>query len=82
MLFRSASDIKASIDASQLAPGTHEVEVALDLGEGMFHDPVRVTVTVTEEDDGTQEPVVPDPDPAEEPDEGEENYDNNMEEEE
>lgn len=78
----SASDIKASIDASQLAPGTHEVEVALDLGEGMFHDPVRVTVTVTEEDDGTQEPVVPDPDPTEEPDEGEENYDNNMEEEE
>lgn len=70
----SASDIVASIDASQLAPGTHEVEVALDLGEGIFHEPVRVSVTVTAEEDGGDEPTAPD-DPAEEPDEGEENND-------
>ena len=67
------SDIRASIDASQLGPGMQEVEVALDLGEGIYHDPVYVTITITEEDSGSDEPIVPD-DPAEEeePDEGQE----------
>lgn len=70
----NAADVKASIDAGQLTPGTHEVEVALDLGEGIFHDPVKVSVTVTviEEEGGEEEPEPPD-EPAEEPDEGEEN---------
>lgn len=70
----NAADVKASIDAGQLTPGTYEVEVALDLGEGIFHDPVKVSVTVTviEEEGGEEEPEPPD-EPAEEPDEGEEN---------
>ncbi len=67
------SDVKASIDAGQLAPGTHEVEVALDFGEGIFHDPVKVSVTVTViDEEGEEEPESPD-EPVEEPDEGEEN---------
>ncbi len=68
------SDVKASIDAGQLAPGTHEVEVALDFGEGIFHDPVKVSVTVTviDEEGEEEEPESPD-EPVEEPDEGEEN---------
>lgn len=72
----TVADIRASIDASQLTPGTHEVEVALDLGEGIYHDPVRVTVTVSEEESGGDEPAAPD-EPPEEPDEGEENNNNN-----
>lgn len=68
------ADVKASIDAGQLAPGTHEVEVALDFGEGIFHDPVKVSVTVTviDEEGGEEEPEPPD-EPVDEPDEGEEN---------
>ena len=68
------SDVKASIDAGQLAPGTHEVEVALDFGEGIFHDPVKVSVTVTVIDDAPAQPAPHTPAaPVEEPDEGEEN---------
>lgn len=51
--------IVASIDAGQLTPGTHEVEVALDLDENLYHEPVRVTVTVTEET--TDEPTTDEP---------------------
>ena len=72
----TASDIKASIDASQLAPGVHEVEVALDLGEGIYHEPVSVSVTVTDEGSGGSEPdPLPDdePEPLPDEDEGEEN---------
>ena len=65
--------IVASIDAGQLTPGTHEVEVALDLDENLYHEPVRVTVTVTEET--TDEPTTDEPDtnePGDEPTEDEE----------
>ena len=47
--------IVASIDAGQLTPGTHEVELALDLDENLYHEPVMVTVTVT--DETTDEPT-------------------------
>lgn len=57
------SSIDASIDASQLTPGTHEVEVALDLDEGIYHEPVKVMVTVSvegaEEPDGGDETAEP-----------------------
>lgn len=65
--------IVASIDASQLTPGTHEVEVALDLDENLYHEPVRVTVTVTEE--MTDEPTTDEPgvnEPGDKPTEDEE----------
>ena len=66
--------IVASIDAGQLAPGTHEVELALDLAENLYHEPVRVAVTVTEETEneptadepGTDEPVEDEPTTGEE----------------
>ena len=63
------SSIVASIDAGQLTPGTHEVELVLDLDENIYHEPVTVSVTVSEipddtsdtpdtpEDPGTDEPV-------------------------
>ena len=60
--------IVASIDAGQLTPGTHEVELALDLDENLYHEPVMVTVTVTEET--TDEPT-PDEPGTDEPAEGE-----------
>lgn len=50
------SAIVASIDAGQLTPGTHEVELVLDLDENIYHEPVSVAVTVSEEpqtDDNT-----------------------------
>lgn len=56
--------IVASIDAGQLTPGTHEVELVLDLDETIYHERVMVTVTVTEEtaDEPTDdEPVVDEP---------------------
>lgn len=65
--------IVASIDAGQLTPGTHEVELVLDLDETIYHERVMVTVTVTEEtsDEPTDdEPVVDEP--ADEPTEGNE----------
>ena len=65
--------IVASIDAGQLTPGTHEVEVALDLEENLYHEPVRVTVTVTEE--MTDEPTTDEPgvnEPGDKPTEDEE----------
>ncbi len=54
------SAITASIDAGQLTPGTHEVELALDLADGISHEPVSVSVTVTEktsdgDSDGTSD---------------------------
>lgn len=61
-------NIVASIDAGQLTPGTHEVELVLDLDENIYHERVMVTVTVTEEtaDEPTEdEPVVDEP--ADEP---------------
>lgn len=69
----NTDSIVASIDAGQLTPGTHEVEVALDLDENLYHEPVRVTVTVTEET--TDEPTTDEPDtnePGDEPTEDEE----------
>ena len=54
----------ASIDAGQLTPGTHEVEVALDLDENLYHEPIWVTVTVTEnaaEEPGATEPGTEEP---------------------
>lgn len=48
------SKIVASIDAGQLTLGTHEVELALELDDGIHHEPVWVSVTMTEE--GAQEP--------------------------
>jgi YbbR domain-containing protein len=42
------SDIVVSIDAGQLTPGTHEVELALDLEDNIYHEPVTTVVTVTE----------------------------------
>lgn len=43
-----AAGIKASIDGSQLTPGTHEVDVALELQNGIDHTPVTVSVSVEE----------------------------------
>ena len=43
------SAIVASIDAGQLTPGTHRVELVLDLDEDIYHEPVTVSVTVSEE---------------------------------
>ena len=65
--------IVASIDAGQLTPGTHEVEVALDLDENLYHEPVRVTVTVKEEttDESTTDKTDTN-EPADEPTENEE----------
>ncbi len=48
------SSVKASIDAGQLGPGTHEVELALELDDALYHEPVTVTVTVSEEDEDGQ----------------------------
>jgi YbbR domain-containing protein len=42
------SDIVASIDAGQLSLGTHEVELALELDDNIYHEPVTAIVTVTE----------------------------------
>ena len=75
----NTSDIVASIDAGQLTPGTHKIEVALDLPENLYHEPVRTTVTVTEDiedEDVTDEPPVDEPEeeaPVEEPTEEEDN---------
>lgn len=62
-------DIVASIDAGQLTPGTHEVEIVLDLEENLYHEPIRVSVTVTEEttDEQTPEEPVTDEPVTEEP---------------
>ena len=49
----------ASIDAGQLTPGTHEIELALDLDENLYHEPVQVTVIVAE--DVADEPVTDEP---------------------
>lgn len=43
--------IRAVLDAGQLTPGTHEAELALELGEGLYNEPIRVSVTVSEESD-------------------------------
>lgn len=73
----NTSDIVASIDAGQLTPGTHKIEVALDLPENLYHEPARTTVTVTEDiedEDVTDEPPVDEPEeevPVEEPTEEE-----------
>lgn len=68
------NNIVASIDAGQLTPGTHEVELALDLDENIYHERVMVTVTVMEEP--TDEPDEPDEpgvdEPADEPTDPEE----------
>lgn len=61
------NDIVASIDAGQLMPGTHEVEVVLDLDDNLYHEPIRVNVTVT--DETTDEPLPDDEPVTEEPDE-------------
>lgn len=52
------SGIVASIDAGQLTPGKQEVEVALDLPEGIKHEPVKVIVRVSDRDaeEPTDEP--------------------------
>ncbi len=42
------SQITASIDAGQLTPGTHEVELGLELDDNIYHEPVTVEVTVTD----------------------------------
>ncbi len=44
----NTSDIVASIDAGQLTPGTHEIELALELDENIQHEPIMVTVIVEE----------------------------------
>ena len=76
----NTADIIASIDAGQLTPGTHEIEVALDLDENLYHEPVRATVTVTEEateeEPVDDEPVTGDPDAEEPTDEPTEEEDN------
>lgn len=59
------NNIVASIDAGQLTPGTHEVELVLDLDENIYHERVMVTVTVTEETTG--EPDEPDEPTVDEP---------------
>ena len=64
LLALDTNNIIARIDAGQLTPGTHEVEVALDLDENLYHEPVIVTVTVTEEsaeEPGTEEPGAEEP---------------------
>lgn len=43
--------IRAVLDAGQLTPGTHEAELALELDEGLYNEPIRVSVTVSEESD-------------------------------
>lgn len=58
-------NIVASIDAGQLTPGTHEVELVLDLDENIYHERVMVTVTVTEETE--DEPAGNEPDEPDEP---------------
>lgn len=71
-----ADSITASIDAGSLTPGTHEVEIALELPGDLHHEPVRVTVIVTE--DSAEEPDAEEPgtdesngdELPEEPDEG------------
>lgn len=71
-----ADSITASIDASSLTPGTHEVEIALELPGDLHHEPVRVTVIVIE--DTADEPDAEEPgtdesngdELPEEPDEG------------
>lgn len=71
-----ADSIVASIDASSLTPGRHEVELALEMPDNLHYEPVRVTVTVTEdivdepdvEELGTNEPN--EEEPADEPQEG------------
>lgn len=61
------NDIVASIDAGQLTLGTHEVEVVLDLDDKLYHEPIRVNVTVTDE---TMDEPLPDDEPVtEDPDE-------------
>ena len=55
----NTDSIVASIDAGQLTPGTHEIELALDLDENLYHEPVRVTVIVAE--DVADEPVTDEP---------------------
>lgn len=54
-----ADSIVASIDAGSLTPGTHEVELALELPGDLHHEPVRVTVIVTE--DTVDEPNADEP---------------------
>ena len=77
LLTVDANSIVARIDAGHLTPGTHEVEVALDLDENLYHEPVIVTVTVTEESEeepGEQEPGAEEPgeqEPGEAPNEEE-----------
>lgn len=61
----NTDNIVASIDAGQLSPGTHEVELALDLDDNLYHEPVRVQVTVSEEI--ADDPVTDEPDTGEEP---------------
>lgn len=69
-----ADSIVASIDASSLTPGRHEVELALEMPDNLHYEPVRVTVTVTEDtadEPDVEEPGADDPnteEPADEPD--------------
>jgi YbbR domain-containing protein len=56
--------IVASIDAGQLSPGTHEVELALELEDNIYHEPVTVIVTLSEKN----EPGEADEPEAQEPD--------------
>ncbi len=64
----NANDIVVSIDAGQLTPGTHQIEVALELEENLYHEPIYTTVTVTEETEEEPEPEQP---TTEEPEAGE-----------
>lgn len=69
----NSGSIVASIDAGQLTLGTHEIELALELDENLYHEPVVVTVTVSEET--VDEPITDEPDidePVDEPTEEEE----------
>ena len=61
----NTDNIVASIDAGQLSPGTHEVELVLDLDDNLYHEPVRVQVTVSVEI--ADDPVPDEPDTGEEP---------------
>ena len=61
----NTDNIVASIDAGQLSPGTHELELVLDLDDNLYHEPVRVQVTVSEEI--ADNPVTDEPDTGEEP---------------
>lgn len=69
-----ADSIVASIDASSLTLGRHEVELALEMPDNLHYEPVRVTVTVTEDtadEPDVEEPGADDPnteEPADEPD--------------